>query len=76
MRWLGNMSYSYCLLHGLALNAVFLLLSNLMPISVSVAMVPAVMALSFAITLLASAVLFLLVERPFSLSRAAAVRMH
>jgi exopolysaccharide production protein ExoZ len=71
LRWLGNMSYSYYLLHGLVLKALFFLLAR----------VPAAAGLgdqgfwlllppAFALTLLGSAPLFLLVERPFSIAPA------
>jgi exopolysaccharide production protein ExoZ len=69
LRWLGNMSYSYYLLHGLALKAGFMVLT------MKVAHVPhealfaaAVLPVMFLLTLLPSAGLFLLVERPFSLA--------
>src|SRR6185295_14614114 len=69
LRWLGNMSYSYYLLHGLALKAGFLALSKLL-LDDSYGswffwlMLPPL----FIFSLLASAALFLLVERPFSFS--------
>lgn len=70
LRWLGNMSYSYYLMHGLTLKAFFLMLKPLIPPgSVApasfffLALVPA-----FAATGMTSLVLFLLVERPFSLA--------
>ncbi|MEK7748312.1 MAG: acyltransferase, partial [Nitrospirota bacterium] len=34
LRWLGNMSYSYYLLHGLALKALFLVLSVVIPMTI------------------------------------------
>ncbi|HEY0681025.1 MAG TPA: acyltransferase [Steroidobacter sp.] len=69
LRWLGNMSYSYYLLHGLALNGAFLALSKVMPptgqdSTLFWLLLPPMLAL----TLLASALLFLLIERPFSLA--------
>lgn len=73
LRWLGNMSYSYYLLHGLALKAGFLFLSKILP--------PAphdswffwvLLPPMFALTLIPTAALFLLVERPFSLKGSAA----
>lgn len=69
LRWLGNMSYSYYLLHGLALKALFMLLPQPAgltghPLALFVLLLP----LAFALTLLASAGLYLLVERPLSLS--------
>lgn len=71
LRWLGNMSYSYYLLHGLVLKACFHALavvappgSGGLPAWVLWALLPTL----FAITLLPSAALFLAVERPFSLA--------
>jgi exopolysaccharide production protein ExoZ len=90
MRWLGNMSYSYYLIHGLALKAAFLAMAVWMgepppaaavgaPSGGQAVLVPlaafdswffwALMPVMFAITLLPSALLFLAVERPFSLAR-------
>ena len=69
MRWLGNMSYSYYLLHGLALKAGFMVFGKLVPASGSEQWVFwLMMPVMFALTLVASAVLFLAVERPFSLA--------
>ena len=72
LRWLGNMSYSYYLLHGLALKAAFAALAVAMPpaaLSGAGAWLffAAWLAPMFLWTLLASAALFLLVERPCSL---------
>lgn len=68
LRWLGNMSYSYYLLHGLTLKACFLLLGRLLPPAAwgptaFVVLLP----LTFLLTLMSSAILFLAVERPNSL---------
>jgi len=68
LRWLGNMSYSYYLLHGLALKAGFLALAVVLPFAeygfwLFWALLPAM----FALTLFPTAVLFLAVERPYSL---------
>lgn len=73
LRWLGNMSYSYYLLHGLALKAAFALLARLLPppaLSAAGAWLLFIGGLApmFAWTLASSAVLFLLVERPWSLA--------
>ncbi|MES2130520.1 MAG: acyltransferase [Pseudomonadota bacterium] len=62
LRWLGNMSYSYYLLHGLALKGAFLLVGEGGPLLAALLLVP-----MFAWSLLPSAALYLLVERPFSL---------
>lgn len=76
LRWLGNMSYSYYLLHGLTLKAGFLALYKALPADHQGswffwAMLPPM----FALTLVPSAALFLLVERRFSLApKTASVR--
>ena len=68
LRWLGNMSYSYYLLHGLALKAGFLAFGKLVPSAGTEHWVFwLMMPVMFALTLVASAVLFLAIERPFSL---------
>jgi peptidoglycan/LPS O-acetylase OafA/YrhL len=68
-RWLGNMSYSYYLLHGLALKAGFLVVAIVLPAAnygpwFFWALLPAM----FALTLIPTAILFLAVERPLSLA--------
>lgn len=68
LRWLGNMSYSYYLLHGLTLKAGFMFLFAAVPqVKYSTLAVIVAMPGMFALTLLSSACLFLLIERPFSL---------
>lgn len=70
MRWLGNMSYSYYLLHGLALKAGFMVLGKVMPAtSNEPVFFLALLAPMFVLTLIPTTMLFLLVERPFSLAR-------
>lgn len=69
LRWLGNMSYSYYLLHGLALKAGFLALSTLIPTANHDAwLFWVLLPPMFILTLIPSAALFLSVERPFSLA--------
>jgi peptidoglycan/LPS O-acetylase OafA/YrhL len=69
LRWLGNMSYSYYLMHGLALKAAIAVLARLLPPAPHGALFfGAGLLLMFAWTLLPSAALFLLVERPMSLA--------
>lgn len=69
LRWLGNMSYSYYLLHGLTLNGAFLALSKVLtPNGEQAALFWILLPPMFALTLLPSAALFLLIERPFSLA--------
>lgn len=68
LRWLGNMSYSYYLVHGLALKACFLLLSSFPPSAdAGAALFWLMLPVTFAATLPPSAALFLLIERPFSI---------
>lgn len=68
LRWLGNMSYSYYLLHGLTLKAAFVVWGSLSGHAsygdwIAVALLPPM----FGLTLLSAALLFAWVERPFSL---------
>lgn len=69
LRWLGNMSYSYYLLHGLFLKAAFLALAVVLPIAnYGSWFFWALLPVMFALTLIPTSVLFLAVERPFSLA--------
>lgn len=68
MRWLGNMSYSYYLIHSLALKFFFLVLPILHPPQGSNSwLFWAVLPVSFLFTLVPSSLLFIFVEKPFSL---------
>lgn len=68
LRWFGNMSYSFYLLHGALLNGFFLALAQT---GVEGPAAPWVMlAPAFAVAFAGSAALFLLVERRFSLTPA------
>lgn len=70
VRWLGNMSYSYYLVHGLALKAIFMAIGHLIPVDVSGTLLFWVLILPcFFLTLIPAIVLFVLVERPYSLQR-------
>ena len=67
-RWLGNMSYSYYLIHGLALKFGFLVFGKIWPAShVHGVLFWVLLAPMFALTLAVSAGLFLAIERPLSL---------
>jgi peptidoglycan/LPS O-acetylase OafA/YrhL len=67
LRWLGNMSYSYYLIHGLALQAFFLVAAKFLPPEQSQTwMLYAAFLPAFAATLAAAALLFALVEKPWS----------
>ena len=70
MRWLGNMSYSFYLLHGLTLKIGFLLLAALWPAAPNSVLVALSLPLMFALALLSSTALFVLFERPLSLAPA------
>ena len=68
LRWLGNMSYSYYLLHGLTLKVCFLLLGFVLPENFASATVYYWLWVPlFICTLVTSFILFLIVERPISL---------
>ncbi len=70
LRCLGNMSYSYYLIHGLALHAVAIIASSLAPEGrANLPLFLLALPIGFAITLLASSCLFLFVEKPISLRR-------
>ncbi len=70
LRWYGNMSYSYYLIHGLSLKASFLFLKWIFPprgqsdILFGFLLVP-----MFLTTLVPSTLLFVLIEKPFSLPK-------
>jgi peptidoglycan/LPS O-acetylase OafA/YrhL len=69
MRWLGNISYSYYLIHGLTLLALGEVCHRLIrPSGHSPALVVAFGLLGFAATVATSTALFLLVEKPYSLA--------
>lgn len=67
LRWLGNMSYSYYLLHGLALKAMGVVAAHLLPGLGATALWLA-LPVAFVGTLAASFVLYALVEYPFSIA--------
>lgn len=69
LRWLGNMSYSYYLLHGLALKIAFAVLDRIFPPTpVGPTISLALLVLMFVVTLPPTVALFLFVEYPLSLS--------
>lgn len=68
LRWYGNMSYSYYLVHGLTLKFLFLVTAYLFkPEGDTDWIFYAMIIPFFAITLVVSALLFVLVEKRFSL---------
>ncbi|MBK9408440.1 MAG: hypothetical protein IPN47_10390 [Gemmatimonadetes bacterium] len=69
LRWLGNMSYSYYLIHGLSLKALFFPMTSMLQRTGENAPVfCALLIPAFLSTLVPSAVLFLLVEKRWSLA--------
>ena len=68
LRWLGNMSYSYYLIHGVALKGIFLFLGLLhVPLRDRPELFWIFLLPMFALTLVPAATLFAFVERPYSL---------
>lgn len=68
LRYLGNMSYSYYLIHGLALHAVAVAISRSAFLAKNGALAYLLfLPAGFAFTWIVSTCLFLLVEKPFSL---------
>ncbi len=68
IRWLGNMSYSYYLAHGLVLKAMFFALARVLPgHTYGVAAWFVLLPLGFVATWIGSAALYLAVERPYSI---------
>ena len=67
LRWLGNMSYSYYLLHGFVVSFGMLVAGKLLPQGMPAMLFPVLMVVCFAGSVVASAVLFAWVERPISL---------
>lgn len=72
LRWLGNMSYSYYLVHGLALKTGFLLLPRILgnDSRFGAEFFFGLLPPMFLWTLIPSALLFLSIERPWSLAPA------
>jgi peptidoglycan/LPS O-acetylase OafA/YrhL len=69
-RYLGNMSYSYYLIHGLALHAFAITTYLIVPQNhPSLPLFLLALPLGFVVTWIASTCLFLLVEKPISLRR-------
>jgi len=68
LRWMGNMSYSYYLLHGLSLNGLNLVFRHWMPAAVlTQGMFLGLVCMGLAVTVVVSSVLFAWVEKPLSL---------
>jgi len=75
LRWLGNISYSYYLIHGLALHGVKLLVNRMFPSTPGSGLFDLLLlggSLSFSI--FCAAILYLFVEKPLSWSKTARSR--
>jgi peptidoglycan/LPS O-acetylase OafA/YrhL len=69
LRWLGNMSYSYFLIHGIVLNGVLFLAGQLIPAhSYSIPLFVGFLAANLVLTVAMSLLLFVVVEKPLSLA--------
>jgi exopolysaccharide production protein ExoZ len=69
LRWLGNMSYAYYLIHGLTLKAAFMILAMLYPGQQTTSELFWLLLIPmFVFTLIPSSLLFIFVEKPYSLS--------
>jgi peptidoglycan/LPS O-acetylase OafA/YrhL len=69
LRWLGNMSYSYYLVHGLALHATFLGVGRVLGRGqASLGLFFGLLPFAFAISVVVSALMYLAVELRWSLS--------
>jgi peptidoglycan/LPS O-acetylase OafA/YrhL len=74
LRWFGNMSYSFFLLHGLMLKCAFFLLANIeRPTASATAMYWLLLPAVFLAALLPSVLLFFWIEKPFSLAQAPSI---
>lgn len=67
LRWLGNMSYSYYLIHGLCLKALFVAVGKVWPPQPADPLALALLVPALGLTWSVAALLFVGVERPFSL---------
>jgi peptidoglycan/LPS O-acetylase OafA/YrhL len=69
LRWLGNMSYSYYLVHGLTLKVIAIVAYRVWPSGVFPLLYWGAMPAMYACTLVIALVLFASVEKPLSLTR-------
>lgn len=70
LRYLGNMSYSYYLIHGLALHGVAVIISSILPLGRHDVLAYFLgLLIGFVSTWIVSTLLFAFVEKPMSLGR-------
>ena len=68
LRWLGNMSYSYYLLHGLTLKFIFMIMEKAYPPQQSETLLLWLLVFPiFILTLIPTTMLFVYIEKPYSL---------
>ena len=70
LRWLGNMSYSYYLAHGLVVKVVMEIVARVFTGGLPAVVFWGLLPMLFVMTVAVSAVLFAVVERPYSLTQA------
>jgi peptidoglycan/LPS O-acetylase OafA/YrhL len=69
LRWLGNMSYSYFLIHGIVLNGVLFLAGRIIPAQTySISLFMGFLAVNLVLTVATALLLFVVVEKPLSLA--------
>jgi exopolysaccharide production protein ExoZ len=72
LRWMGNISYSYYLIHGLALHGLQLVLNRFFPPAPRWGLFCVLLLLvSVSLTIVCGALLFIIIEKPFSWTRSA-----
>ncbi len=71
LRWLGNVSYSYYLIHGLTIKAIALVVYSFFQLADPGIIFWVSLPVSFFLTLVSSTMLFIFVEKRFSLVSAA-----
>jgi peptidoglycan/LPS O-acetylase OafA/YrhL len=69
IRWMGNISYSYYLIHGLTLKALARVLRTMFPPEADAFFFVALLFLSLATTWTTATILFVFVERKYSLKK-------
>jgi exopolysaccharide production protein ExoZ len=72
LRWLGNMSYSYYLVHGFVVRIFMGMLARVLPTGLPDSMFWALMPTLYLATLLVSSMVFVMIEKPISLRPVAA----
>lgn len=73
LRWLGNCSYSYYLIHGLILKGVALIAAEFAPGVKGPFAVAVLLVIGFSATIVGGTFLFAVVEKPFSMKKQYAV---